>query len=276
MLNQLNQFTTSASTPVLENPCPAHFVYLPNQTHTVYLLQSLLTSWWVVSDVFDKGIQHTKDIQKVQGINRLIYSLIKLNRLEWFLSQQLTVRNFFLGCVQFMMKANNKSISNVPRIWLMGCYSPSSSSKVVWISLFCRTQSKIFWRQFAARLFWGTMDFHSRKKILWKSMVLQNCSVSHILQNIFRCVQQNKDMHTGTIWGRVNDDRIFVFWWTIPLILIYFIQTLNFKRSGETLHLEHKTSVGAIVIQRLVARFSFQFLLDLGSQIFLSLVRLCL
>ncbi len=28
-------------------------------------------------------------------------------------------------------------------------------------------------------------------------MVPQNCSVSHILQNIFLCVQQNKDIHTG-------------------------------------------------------------------------------
>ncbi len=28
-------------------------------------------------------------------------------------------------------------------------------------------------------------------------MVPQNCSVSHIIQNIFLCVQQNKDIHTG-------------------------------------------------------------------------------
>ncbi len=42
----------------------------------------------------------------------------------------------------------------------------------------------------------GAIDFHSREKILWKSMVPQNCSVSHILQNIFLCVQQNKDIHT--------------------------------------------------------------------------------
>ncbi len=28
-------------------------------------------------------------------------------------------------------------------------------------------------------------------------MVSQNCSVSHILQNIFLCVQQSKDIHTG-------------------------------------------------------------------------------
>ncbi len=43
-------------------------------------------------------------------------------------------------------------------------YSPSSSSKPVWISMFCRTQRKIFGRQFVTRLFWGTIDFHSRNK----------------------------------------------------------------------------------------------------------------
>ncbi len=43
-------------------PWPAHFVCLPNQTHPIHVLQSLLTSWWVDSGVLDKG-----DIQKVQG-----------------------------------------------------------------------------------------------------------------------------------------------------------------------------------------------------------------
>ncbi len=28
-------------------------------------------------------------------------------------------------------------------------------------------------------------------------MVPQNCSVSHIIQNIFLCVQKNKDIHKG-------------------------------------------------------------------------------
>ncbi len=28
-------------------------------------------------------------------------------------------------------------------------------------------------------------------------MVPQNCSVSNIIQNIFLCVQQKKDIHTG-------------------------------------------------------------------------------
>ncbi len=65
-------------------------------------------------------------------------------------------------------------------------YSPSSSSKPVWIFLFCWTQRKIFWT-FITKLSWGTIDFHSRK-----SMVPQNCCVAHNLQNIFLCVQQNK------------------------------------------------------------------------------------
>ncbi len=43
-------------------PCPAHFVCLPNQTHPIQALQSLLTSWGVESGVLDK-----EDIQKVQG-----------------------------------------------------------------------------------------------------------------------------------------------------------------------------------------------------------------
>ncbi len=33
--------------------------------------------------------------------------------------------------------------------------------------------------------------------LLWKSMVPQNNLVTNFLQNIFLCVQQNKDIHTG-------------------------------------------------------------------------------
>ncbi len=40
-------------------------------------------------------------------------------------------------------------------------YSPSSSSKPVWIYLFCWTQRKIFWRMWETEQFWGTIDFHS-------------------------------------------------------------------------------------------------------------------
>ncbi len=91
----------------------------------------------------------------------------------------------------------------------------SSRSKPVWMYLFCRTQRMILWRKFVIRLFWGTFDFHTRNKM---DLVPQNCSVSHILQNISLCVQQNKDIHTGLGW--VND-RIIIFGWTIPLSLKY-------------------------------------------------------
>ncbi len=45
--------------------------------------------------------------------------------------------------------------------------------------------------------FWGTIDFHSIFFLLWKSMVPQNSLITNFLQNIFLCVQQNKDIHTG-------------------------------------------------------------------------------
>jgi len=40
------------------------------------------------------------------------------------------------------------------------------------------------------------LDFHSKEKILWMSMRLK-CLISDILQNIFFCVQQKKDIHKG-------------------------------------------------------------------------------
>ncbi len=47
-------------------------------------------------------------------------------------------------------------------------------------------------------------------------MVPQNCSVSHILQNIFLCVQQNKDIHTGLELLRVSKWQNFHFWVNYP------------------------------------------------------------
>ncbi len=46
-------------------------------------------------------------------------------------------------------------------------YSPSSSSKPLLISLYCRSQRKIFWRKFVTKLFWGTIDFHRKKYIYY-------------------------------------------------------------------------------------------------------------
>jgi len=42
-----------------------------------------------------------------------------------------------------------------------------------------------------------TVDGLQWKKILWKSMGSINCLVTNGLQNIFFCVQQKKETHTG-------------------------------------------------------------------------------
>jgi len=44
-------------------------------------------------------------------------------------------------------------------------------------------------------------------------MVPNNCLVPIIFQNIFLCVQQKKETR-----GWVNDDRIFIFGWSLPLM----------------------------------------------------------
>ncbi len=51
------------------------------------------------------------------------------------------------------------------------------------MSLFCWTQRKIFWRKFVIRLFWGTIDFHSRKKKYYGS---QWCPRTALFPTFFR------------------------------------------------------------------------------------------
>ncbi len=59
-------------------------------------------------------------------------------------------------------------------------YSPSSCSDPLWISYFCWTQKKIFWRILTKPLP-VAIDFHTMenktKKILWKSMASGNCFI---------------------------------------------------------------------------------------------------
>ncbi len=65
-------------------------------------------------------------------------------------------------------------------------------------------------------------------------MVPHNCSVSHILQNIFLCVQQNKDIHTGLELledvGLFLELQNFHFWVNYPFNIyrkILLISTSN-------------------------------------------------
>ncbi len=43
----------------------------------------------------------------------------------------------------------------------------------------------------------AVLGHHCEKIYTMEVNGAQNCSVSQILQNIFLCVQQNKDIHTG-------------------------------------------------------------------------------
>ncbi len=105
-------------------------------------------------------------------------------------------------------------------------YSPSSSSKPVWMSLFCWTQRKIFWRMWETEPFWGTIDFHS----IWNTIVFffptmevngapKQPGYKLSSKYLPLCsAEQRNSYRFGTTWGRVNDDRIYIFGWTIPLI----------------------------------------------------------
>ncbi len=85
-----------------------------------------------------------------------------------------------------------------PKLKSVIIYSPSSISKPVWMCLFCRTQSKIFWRKFVTRLFWGTIDFHNRKQNTMEfngaPEYLPLCSAEHKVYLKYTC---RTNTHTG-------------------------------------------------------------------------------
>ncbi len=87
-----------------------------------------------------------------------------------------------------------------------------------WISLFCWTQMKIFWRKFVTSLFWGTIDFHSRKINIMEVNGAPELCFPLSSEYLPLCLaKQRHSYRFGTIWGWVNDDNIFIFGWTIPL-----------------------------------------------------------
>ncbi len=83
----------------------------------------------------------------------------------------------------------------------------------------CVTQRKMFWRKFVTRLFWGTIDFHSRKKHTMEvNGAPELLCFPHSSEYLPLCsAEQRHSYRFGTTWGWVNDDRIFIFGWTIPL-----------------------------------------------------------
>ncbi len=59
------------------------------------------------------------------------------------------------------------------------------------------------------------IDFHSMKNKHCKSMAYHNCLLTSILQTIFFYPEQKKETHKGL--EKLNDVRIFIFGWTVPL-----------------------------------------------------------
>ncbi len=117
----------------------------------------------------------------------------------------------------------NSSLKNENSVIM---YSPSSSKWTLWpvrISLFCRTERKMFWRKFVTRLFWGTVDFHCRKKYYGN----QWCPRTSLFPTFFRI--------SSFVFSR-HDDRIFIFGWTIPLMAVNIIfRVAVFKRKPRVL-----------------------------------------
>ncbi len=85
--------------------------------------------------------------------------------------------------------------------------------------MFCWTQRKIFWRKFVTRLFWGTIDFHSRKKNYYGS---QWCPRTALFPTFFK-ISSFVFSRTKTfirVWNylRVSKWQNFHFWVNYPLI----------------------------------------------------------
>jgi len=81
-------------------------------------------------------------------------------------------------------------------------YSPSSCCKPVWVSFFCWTQRKIFWRKSGTkRLF--------RKKV-------NGAKVPIVLQNIFLCIQQKKEIQVCNNLTVSKWWQNFYFWVEYP------------------------------------------------------------
>ncbi len=96
------------------------------------------------------------------------------------------------------------------------------------MSLFGWTQRKIFWRMLETEQFWGTIDFHN---ICFPTMEVNGApeQPGYKLSSKYLplcSAEQTHSYRSGNTWGWVNDDRIFIFGWTIPLITHYFILIL--------------------------------------------------
>ncbi len=99
------------------------------------------------------------------------------------------------------------------------------------MSFFCWTQRKIFWRKFVTRLFWGTVDFHSRKKNTMEvNGAPELLRLPHSSEYLPFCsAEQRHSNRFGTTWGWVND-----FWVNDPFkVTLKVIMALKYTQNIE-------------------------------------------
>ncbi len=167
------------------------------------------------------------------------------------------------------------------RVWMSrfrGAWQNLVSSKPVWMSLFCWTQRKIFWRMWETEQFWGTIDFHS---IFFPTMEVNGApkQPGYKLSSKYLplCLAEQRNSYRfGTTWGWVNDDRIFIFGWTIPLTLIkisfwfwdfslcnfrdltYALSACNTPKRKQNLKSHHMTPLSVQILIQPINLISFQ------------------
>ncbi len=92
-------------------------------------------------------------------------------------------------------------------------YSPSSCSIPVWVSFFCWTQNKIFWKMWATKWFLVPIDFNSTFSI--QAMDHQLFGYPYSSKYIILYSTEIRNAYKlGATWGWVNDDN---FYFIIPL-----------------------------------------------------------
>ncbi len=164
----------------------------------------------------------------MNGIFCHVYSIICWSLLLWnifFLFKIITFYlNIFYSCDQSyifsIITHSKKFITHSSEIILICCMT-------VWMSFFCWTQRKIFWRKWETEQFWGTIDSHS---IYFSYHGNQWCPKTAWLQTFFKISSFvfSRTKKFIQVWGCVND--IFIFGWTIPLVLLFSMDTLNWSK----------------------------------------------
>ncbi len=80
-------------------------------------------------------------------------------------------------------------------------------------------KNEMFWKKIVTRQFWVTIDFQSRKKNTMEvNGAPELLCFPHSSEYLPLCsAEQRHSYWFKTTWDWVNDDRIFIFGWTIPL-----------------------------------------------------------